>query len=38
MGGLRPPVEFLTDARAAVYGRFVEEPLRAELERCCFLE
>jgi hypothetical protein len=38
MGDLRPPVEFLTDALAAVYERLAEEPLRAELERCRFLE
>ncbi|MDN5769138.1 MAG: DUF4158 domain-containing protein [Humibacillus sp.] len=32
------PVEFLTDEQAARYGRFVEVPSRAELDRLCFLD
>lgn len=32
------PVEFLTDEQAARYGRFVETPSRAELDRLCFLD
>jgi hypothetical protein len=32
------PVEFLTDERAAVYGRFGQRPSRLELERFCFLD
>ncbi len=30
------PVEFLTDEQAARYGRFVEVPSRAALDRLCF--
>ncbi len=32
------PVEFLTDEQAARYGRFVEVPSPAELDRLCFLD
>jgi len=32
------PVEFLTDEQAARYGRFVEGPSRADLDRLCFLD
>lgn len=32
------PVEFLTDEQAARYGRFVEAPSRAELDRLCLLD
>jgi hypothetical protein len=32
------PVEFLTDAEAAAYGRFLGSPSRAELERAFFLD
>ncbi|MEX2975229.1 DUF4158 domain-containing protein [Streptomyces sp. C184] len=32
------PVEFLTDAQAASYGKFNEEPTRPELERFFFLD
>ena len=32
------PVEFLTDAEAASYGRYNGSPARAELERACYLD
>jgi len=32
------PVEFLTDAEAASYGRYNGPPPRAELERAFFLD
>ena len=32
------PVEFLSDEQAAVYGQFIGEPSRAELERFFFLD
>ena len=32
------PVEFLTDAEAAAYGRFLGSPSRAELEWAFFLD
>jgi hypothetical protein len=32
------PVEFLTDDQASVYGRFVEPPSRADLERFFYLD
>jgi len=32
------PVEFLSDAQAGAYGRFVGLPSRMELERCFFLD
>ncbi len=36
---VRPvPVEFLTDAEAASYGRYNGPPPRAELERAFFLD
>lgn len=33
----RVPVEFLTDAQAAAFGRFTGTPSQAELERFFFL-
>jgi len=32
------PVEFRTDEWAARYGRFVEAPSRADLDRLCLLD
>jgi len=29
------PVEFLTDEQAARYGRFIEAPAHADLDRWC---
>lgn len=34
----RVPVEFLSDERVTAFGRFVDEPTRAELERYFFLD
>jgi len=32
------PVEFLTDEQAARYGRFIEAPAHADLDRWCFFD
>ena len=32
------PVEFLTDDEVAAYGRFIDAPARADLERVFFLD
>jgi len=32
------PVELLTDEQAARYGRFIEAPAHADLDRWCFLD
>lgn len=34
----RMPVEFLSDAEAAVYGRYAGVPSQADLERAFFLD